>query len=710
MNEADTCRTLIEPKLTASGWDTAPHSITEQHRFTAGRIIVAGANVHRGERRQADYLLRYQRDFALAVVEAKSDERPAGDGFQQAKDYATQLGLVFAYATNGKEIIEFDFLTGIERKLDGFPTPADLWQRYQAAKQLPSTASDRLLTPYNHESGFSPRYYQEIAINRAVEAVLQGRRRILLTLATGTGKTPIAFQICWKLWSARWNRTGEHRRPRILYLADRNVLVDDPKDKTFAAFGDAKVKIENGQAPKSREIYFSIYQALAKDANRPGLYREYAPDFFDLIIVDECHRGSAADESNWREILDYFEPAYQSGMTATPFREENRDTYSYFGDPLYTYSLKQGIEDGFLAPYRVYRIVSTADATGYRPAIGEMDKHDQPIPDKVYGTPEFERQLSHAERTKFVARHLTGFLKRTEPFAKTIVFCVNQEHADQLRHELAVLNPDLMRQHPDYVCRIVSDEGDTGRGYLSKFQDVETLTPVIVTTSQMLTTGVDAPTVKNIAIVRMVNSMVEFKQIIGRGTRVREDYGKLYFNILDYTGAATARFADPTFDGDPLPPESVPPTDGTDTQPPGLGPQPPVSPTRLKFYVDGQHVEVAAEVVYELDAEGKQLRVVQLADYAKEKVRALFAERNGLRHEWADAQRRRRLIQVLAAKGIDLNQTPSGGESARRRPVRSALSYRLRHAHHDATPARGRTQARTTRVLQAVSARSPGRP
>jgi len=402
--------------------------------------------------KRADYLLRYNRDFPIAVIEAKSDERPAGDGLQQAKDYAENLGLVFTFATNGNEIIEFDYLTGVERKVEQFPSPADLWSRYQAGRKLPPKEAEQLLTPANHVSGFSPRYYQEIAINRAVEAILQGRKRILLTLATGTGKTPIAFQICWKLWTARWNRTGEHRRPRILYLSDRNVLVDDPKDKTFAAFGDAKAKIENGVAPKSRELYFSIYQAIAKDERRPGLYKEYAPDFFDLIIIDECHRGSANDESNWREILEHFEPAFQMGMTATPLREENRDTYAYFGDPLYIYSLRQGIEDGFLAPYRVYRVVSTVDATGYRPSDGELDKHGQPIPDRLYGTPEFERLLSHAERTKFVAHHLTDFLHRTSPYDKTIVFCVDQEHAEQMRHEVAVLNPDLMQDHPTTSC------------------------------------------------------------------------------------------------------------------------------------------------------------------------------------------------------------------------------------------------------------------
>ncbi|NLE59968.1 MAG: DEAD/DEAH box helicase family protein, partial [Planctomycetes bacterium] len=414
-------------------------------------------------------------------------------------------------------------------------------------------------------------------------------------MATGTGKTLVAFQICWKLWSSRWNRSClppaccaenpfsarsaadsdpptagkdsgrsgtekgfsvqqayDHRRPRILYLADRNILIDDPMAKTFTPFGDARHKIENGIATKSREMYFAIYQAIAKDERRPGLYREYAPDFFDLIIVDECHRGSAKDDSNWREILEYFEPAFQIGMTATPKHQDNIDTYRYFGSPVYTYSLRQGIDDGFLAPYRVHRVITEWDAAGWRPSQGDIDRYGREIPDEEYHTNEFERIIALKARTQAVAKHLSEYMKRTDRYAKTIVFCVDQEHADEMHRALNNLNSDLVRQNSDYVCRVTSDEGDIGRGHLSHFQDVERATPVILTTSQMLTTGVDAQTVKNVVLLRVINSMTEFKQIIGRGTRVRDDYGKLWFNILDYTGSATRMFADPDFDGEPI--------------------------------------------------------------------------------------------------------------------------------------------------------------
>ncbi len=343
ITEADTCRKYILPKLIRSGWDNDPHSFTEQKTFTDGRIVLVGEKVRRRAQKRADYLLRYTRDFLIGVVEAKAAYKFPAEGLQQAKDYAEVLGLKFAYSTNGQGIVEFDFLTGQERNLESFPTPKELWSRLQAGENLKNdTAAERLLTPYNHLSGKSPRYYQEIAINRTVQSILQEKRRILLTMATGTGKTVVAFQICWKLWQSRWNRTGEYRRPKILYLADRNILIDDPKDKIFAPFGDARWKIENGEVNKGREMYFAIYQAIAKDERRPGLYREYARDFFDLVVVDECHRGSAKEESNWREILEYFEPAYQLGMTATPLREDNRDTYAYFGNPIYTYSLRQG--------------------------------------------------------------------------------------------------------------------------------------------------------------------------------------------------------------------------------------------------------------------------------------------------------------------------------------------------------------------------------
>jgi type I restriction enzyme R subunit len=557
--EADTCRKFVVPKLQAAGWDNDPHSIAEQRYFTGGRIVVRGSRAERRKGKRADYLLRYTRDFTLAVVEAKAEYKKAADGLQQAKDYAQILGLKFAYASNGEEIIEFDFITGIERLIETFPKPADLWARLRGAEKLTDdTAAQRLLTPANLTTGREPRYYQRIAIDRAVQSIVQGRKRVLLTMATGTGKTDVAFQICWKLWSSKWNaksgpdgQTGTVRKPRILYLSDRNFLVDDPKDKTFSAFGDARHKIEGGNAVFSREMYFATYQSIAKDERRPGLYKEFAPDFFDLIIVDECHRGSAKEDSNWREILEYFEPAYQLGMTATPKREDNRDTYLYFGNPIYTYSLKQGIDDGFLAPYRVHRIVTQWDAAGWRPSKDDLDRYGREIPDEVYTTADFERRVALRARTQAVARHLTDFLKKTDRFGKTIVFCVDQEHASEMRTALNNFNADLVQQFPDYVCRVTADEGDIGRGHMQRFQDVETRTPVILTTSQLLTTGLDAPTCRNVVLVRLVNSMVEFKQIIGRGTRVRDDYGKLWFNILDYTGTATRNFADPAFDGDP---------------------------------------------------------------------------------------------------------------------------------------------------------------
>jgi type I restriction enzyme R subunit len=522
--EADTCRIYITPALQAAGWESEPHSLAEQRAFTDGRIIVRGNQATRRQAKRADYILRYTRDLPIAVVEAKAEDKPAADGLQQAKEYAEILGLKFAYATNGKKIIEFDYLTGMENALLNFPTPNELWTRLRAGEKLSEDAAAHLLAPCNLTTDREPRYYQRIAIDRAVQNIVQGKKRVLLTMATGTGKTVVAFHICWKLWSSKWNVKGDPtRKPRILYLADRNFLVNDPKDKTFAIFGDARHKIEGGKVTHSRELYFSTYQSIAKDANRPGLYKEFAPDFFDLIIVDECHRGSAKEESNWREILEYFAPACQLGMTATPLREENRDTYAYFGNPVYQYSLRQGIEDGFLAPYRVHRIVTQWDAAGWRPNKDDLDRYGREIPDEIYGTADFERRIALRARTLAVAKHLTEFLKKTNRFDKTIVFCVDQEHASEMRIALNNLNADLTRDYPNYVCRVTADEGDIGRGHMQKFQDVEidARSPFILTTSQLLTTGLDAPTCRNVVLVRLVNSMIEFKQIIGRGTRVR---------------------------------------------------------------------------------------------------------------------------------------------------------------------------------------------
>jgi type I restriction enzyme, R subunit len=670
LTEADTCRIYVLPKLYESSW--TDEQISEQKTFTDGRIIVVGSAARRGKPKRADYVLRYRRDYPIAVVEAKAAYKKPGDGLQQAKDYAQVLGLQFAYSTNGHGIVEHDFLTGKNNDLAAFPSPDDLWRRLTQAQGITAEVEERVLAPYYHESGKSPRYYQEIAINRAVQGILQGKRRILLTLATGTGKTVIAFQACWKLWNSRWNRTGEHRRPRILFLADRNILVDDPKDKTFAPFGDARWKIQ-GEAIKSREMYFSTYQAIAKDERRPGLYREYPPDFFDLIVVDECHRGSARDESNWREILEYFEPAYQLGMTATPLRDDNRDTYRYFGNPLYVYSLKQGIDDGFLAPYRVHRIVTTVDATGWRPSKGELDRYGREIPDGEYGTKDFERLVALKARTEAIARNLTDFLKRSQDrYGKTIVFCVDQDHAEEMRKALNNHNADLVQGDPDYVVRVVSDEGDIGRGHLGRFMELETRTPALVTTSQMLTTGVDVQTCKNVVLTRVINSMTEFKQIIGRGTRVRDDYGKLYFNILDYTGSATRLFADPDFDGEPARVteeemdeqgetvrEETTETEVTPDEEVAPGPpisDPPPGEPRRKYYVDDGAVEIAAHLVYELDAEGKRLRVMKLTDYTAEKVRNIWPSAADLRSKWSEAEERSAIIEALDARGISFEE------------------------------------------------------
>jgi len=677
ITEADTCRKYVVPKLQEAGWDTHPHAINEQKTFTDGRIVIGGNRLQRQPSKRADYLLRYTRDILLAVVEAKRAYKLASDGLQQAKDYAEILGLKFAYATNGHEIVEFDYLTGEERSIDTFPTPDELWARLQAGQKLSDAAVARqFLTPAYHLSGKSPRYYQEIAINRAIEAILKGDQRLLLTMATGTGKTVVAFQICWKLWSAGWNRTGEYRKPKILYLADRNILIDDPKDKIFAPFGDARWKIENGVVNKGREIYFAIYQALAKDERRPGLYREYAPDFFDLIIVDECHRGSASDESSWREILEYFAPAYQLGMTATPKRDDNVDTYRYFGNPIYQYSLKQGIEDGFLAPYRVHRVITSFDARGWRPSPGDLDRYGRVIPSDEYQTRDFERVVALRTRTEAIARHLTDYLKQTDRLAKTIVFCVDQEHAAEMRQALTNLNADLVRQYPDYVCRVTTNEGPIGRGHLGRFQDPETISPVILTTSQLLTTGVDAPTCKNVVLARVVNSMTEFKQIIGRGTRVRDEYGKLSFGILDYTGSATRLFADPEFDGDPalITEEEIDDTGATvqDTyhlvEPhpsPGAEEREEyiVTPEltgdsegiHRKYYYDGGQAQIITEIISDLDPQGR-LRAIKVIDHTASSVRAIASSGADIRKRWSDPQQRTEIIRLLRERGIDFEE------------------------------------------------------
>ena len=686
ITETDTCREFVTPRLVEAGWGTAPHAIGEQRTFTNGRIIVAGGKVRRGKQKRADYLLYHRRDYPLAVVEAKEIGLPAETGVQQAREYAEILGLKFAYATNGHRIIEIDYTTGTEREVDRYATPDELFTRLSAATHLPQDAAAHVLEPFNLISGKVPRYYQQIAINRVIEAILLGQKRILATLATGTGKTCVAFQICWKLWNSRWNRTGEYRRPKILFLADRNILVDDPMAKMFAPFGDARHKIAGGDTSQSRDMYFGIYQALTTAS--ADVFRQYRPDFFDLIIIDECHRGSSRDESAWRAVLDYFEPAVQFGMTATPLREESRDSYEYFGNPVYTYSLRQGIEDGFLAPYRVHRVITTVDAAGWRPSKDELDRYGREVPDDEYQTKDFERVVALRSRTRAMARHLTDLLKGTDRFAKTLIFCVDQEHAAEMRQELLNLNSDLVKQYPDYVCRVTADEGAIGLTHLSHFQDVDKPTPVILTTSQLLTTGVDAEMVKNVVLARVVGSRSEFKQIVGRGTRLKVDYGKEYFNIIDFTGTATSHFADPDFDGDParieeviidetgeqmgiteaeveapqvdmpleyeLPEEQI----GTDTG--IIITEPPVEPR--KFYIDGGEVEVIGHLVYDLDTDGKKLQVVKYTDYSGRAVRTLYPTREALQSAWANPDTRSEVLRELTERGISFAELASSSE------------------------------------------------
>lgn len=686
ITEADTCREFVTPRLVEAGWGTAPHAIGEQRTFTNGRIIVAGGKVRRGKQKRADYLLYHRRDYPLAVVEAKEIGLPAETGVQQAREYAEILGLKFAYATNGHRIIEIDYTTGTEREVDRYATPDELFTRLSAATHLPQDAAAHVLEPFNLISGKVPRYYQQIAINRVIEAILLGQKRILATLATGTGKTCVAFQICWKLWNSRWNRTGEYRRPKILFLADRNILVDDPMAKMFAPFGDARHKIAGGDTSQSRDMYFGIYQALTTAS--ADVFRQYRPDFFDLIIIDECHRGSSRDESAWRAVLDYFEPAVQFGMTATPLREESRDSYEYFGNPVYTYSLRQGIEDGFLAPYRVHRVITTVDAAGWRPSKDELDRYGREVPDDEYQTKDFERVVALRSRTRAMARHLTDLLKGTDRFAKTLIFCVDQEHAAEMRQELLNLNSDLVKQYPDYVCRVTTDEGAIGLTHLSHFQDVDKPTPVILTTSQLLTTGVDAEMVKNVVLARVVGSRSEFKQIVGRGTRLKVDYGKEYFNIIDFTGTATSHFADPDFDGDParieeviineageqvgiteaeveapqedvpveyeLPEEQIGPDTGI------IITEPPVEPR--KFYIDGGEVEVIGHLVYDLDTDGKKLQVVKYTDYSSRAVRTLYPTREALQSAWANPDTRAEVLRELTERGISFAELASSSE------------------------------------------------
>lgn len=680
-NEANTCRKYVEPRLEDAGWNKEPHDYTENYYFTDGKIRPKNQRQPRGKRKFADYLLLYNGEFPLAVVEAKRKRKTPDEGLEQAIDYAKILNVKFAYSTNGKGIVEYDFITGKQSDvMDSFPSPYQLWQRLtgEAKEQIREDIAEKLLTPFYPTPDKPLRYYQRNAINAALAAIFKGQKRLLLTMATGTGKTTAAFQICWKLSSMEWNVSGESRLPRILFLADRNVLVDDPMNKDFSAFNQEKIYKIQGEAKKGRDLYFAIYQAIGDREDSFGLYREYSPDYFDLIIVDECHRGSARDESNWRQILEYFEPAYQLGLTATPLRDDNVDTYRYFGNPLYTYSLKQGIDDGFLAPYRVYRITTRSDREGWRPNSGQIDRYGRTIPDEVYQTPDFERKLVREARTKAIAKHITDFLKSSDRYAKTIVFCVDEEHVKAMIKELRNLNSDITKTNPDYITRITSDAGDVGKGHLYKFKDVLDETHIIAVTAKLLTTGVDIPTCKNVVLARVIRSMTDFKQIIGRGTRVREERGKLSFNIVDYTNS-TVLFEDRDFDGEPalineseiddrgeilseheeelesreLEDEADDLEDNDRSGFWGL-PDDDDEPPR-KYYADGGSEEIVEERIYDLNPDN-QLRLSRLIDYTREQVGILYRSTIEIQQRWADPEQRSEIIELLADRGIDFDE------------------------------------------------------
>lgn len=677
--EKDTCRDYVLPRLKAAGW--TDDQIQEQFPITDGRIISVGSKHRRADPLRADYVLEHRPGLPIAIVEAKREFAIPGKGLQQAKRYAHLLDVSLAYSSNGKGIVEDDRDTGRETEnLDSFPGPDELWARYRAFKGLDAQlAAAGVALPFNRSlrnfdgSVKEPRYYQRTAINRSVAATLRGDKRLLLTMATGTGKTFAAMQIVWKLWNSGWR---QDRHPRILYLADRNILINQPRlDYFVPAFGEGPVWTLRGGPKSGREIYFALYQAIADSGDEDdGIFRYYAPDFFDLVIVDECHRGSSSAESAWRQILEHFSPATQIGMTATPKRDETADTYAYFGNPLFEYSLAQGIEDGFLAPYRVRRVVLSADAHGWAPTEGQLDLFGKEIPAGLYTTSQFERVVSLLSRTEAAARHLTTYLKRTDRWAKTIVFCVDQEHAHQMRQALHNANNDLTRQHPNYVVRIVSDEAEIGSGHLGNFADTESDTPVIATTSQMLSTGVDLPTVKNIVLFRTIGSMAMFKQMIGRGTRLFPDADKLSFDILDYSGA-TALFADPEFDG---PPERI---DREEIDEAGEvvedvvveQPEPPfddggepessdidesdVQP-RAKLYVGDTEVWVTAEAIYHLDPATQRLRLVEYREYVADAVRALFPEPAHLRSRWRTRVGRQEVRDALIGRGIEIDELP----------------------------------------------------
>ena len=697
-SERDICSKLITPALLRAGWDDVLQ-IREEVSFTKGRIIVRGKLVSRGKAKRADYILYYKPNIPLAVIEAKENSRSVGDGMQQGLEYAATLRIPFVFSSNGDGFVFHDptgagGATETNLTLDAFPSPADLWARYAKWKGLDAVAEKTVLQDYYDDgSGKGPRYYQMSAINATMEAIAKGRERILLVMATGTGKTYTAFQIIWRLWKAG-------RKKRILFLADRNVLIDQTMVNDFRPFGGVMAKlsarsntIENydgggvdlptaidaGRAVnKSYEVYLGLYQALTGPEERQKLYKEFSPGFFDLIVIDECHRGSADEDSAWREILEYFSSATHIGLTATPKETRYVSNIAYFGDPVFTYSLKQGIQDGFLAPYKVVKVHIDRDVQGYRPQKGQLDRDGEEVEDRIYNTKDFDNTLVLDNRTELVAKKVTEYLKESgDRYQKAIIFCVDQEHAARMRQALINENADLVADNYRYVMRITGNDKD-GQNQLGNFIDPQSKYPVLVTTSRLLSTGVDAQTCRLIVLDREVGSMTEFKQIIGRGTRVHEDTRKFYFTLIDFRGVSN-HFADPDFDGEPVqiyepgegepiaPPNDALPSgdDGeplpkepgqdeviVDGQPDGFTPA--TGGTRRKVYINGVDVRIIAERVEYLDENGK-LVTESLRDFTKAALKKRFASLDDFLKRWKSEERKQAIIQELEAEGLPLD-------------------------------------------------------
>lgn len=675
LSEEDIKARYITPAITDAGWDIKKQ-IRLEYAFTAGRIILRGNITARGRQKRADYVLFYKSNFPLAIVEAKDNNHPVGAGLQQSIEYAKALDISYVYASNGDGFVEQNLITGEVKdlRLEEFPSPEVLYQRYRIDKGIDDAEEKVMLEPYYYIPNYkTPRYYQRVAINRTVDAVAKGQNRVLVVSATGTGKTFMTFQIIYRLWKSGLKK-------KILFLADRNVLVDQTITGDFKPFNGKMTKIQNRNLDSSYEIYMALYQQLAGDEGEEA-FRQFKPNFFDLIVIDECHRGSAKEESAWRKILDYFSEATHIGCTATPVETQEASSSTYFGEPIYEYSLKQGIDDGFLAPYKVIRIGLDKDLEGYRPEAGKVDKNGYEIEDREYNSKDFDRNLVIDDRTRVVASKITEFLKKTDRFSKTIVFCVDIEHAERMRQSLINENKDLYAASDRYIMRITGDN-DEGKAQLENFIDEESRYPVIAVTSKLMTTGVDAKMCKLIVLENSINSMTEFKQIIGRGTRLLEDYGKTYFTIMDFRNASRL-FADPDFDGkpevvidlggdDPVDDPEIPIDEGEegtgedtgddgvkeDDGEYGTGDTPPFDDEGddkpRKYYVGDVTVRVLSERVQYVDKDGK-LITESLIDYTKKNILQQYSRLDEFLRTWTAAEKKQAIIDELQDDGVLLD-------------------------------------------------------